>query len=179
MFLKGKGGEIVNHSTQIRTWMRVKARTLSLCCKGPNHFMTSLPGSVALKAISTTIVFPRTQEMQRTKVIPNAVWRSIQDHSEGRPMKVREHRKHRVREKRSRKLSSELLALTMGVSLLTMKIIDISTDKNTPKQENDVNRVPIISSKERNSVGFKTHMSWFSFGQDSGGHRKQSEESVQ
>ena len=28
-------------------------------------------------------------------------------------------------------------------------------------------------------MGFKTHMSWFSFGQDSGGHRKQSEESVQ
>ncbi|CAB1435084.1 unnamed protein product [Pleuronectes platessa] len=70
-----------------------------------------------LKAINTTIVFPRTQEMQRTKVMPNAVCRSMQDHSEGRPMKVREHRKHRVREKSSRKLSSELLARTSGVSM--------------------------------------------------------------
>ena len=79
--------------------------------------MTLLPGSVALKAISTTIVFPRIHEIQRTKVIPNAVCRSMQDHSEGRPMKVREHRKHRVKEKSSRKLKSELLALTMGVVL--------------------------------------------------------------
>ncbi|TNN46992.1 hypothetical protein EYF80_042817 [Liparis tanakae] len=55
-----------------------------------------------------------TQEMQRTKVIPNAVWRSMQDHSEGAPMKVNEHKKQRVREKSSRKLSSELLALTIG-----------------------------------------------------------------
>ena len=76
--------------------------------------MTLLPGSVALKAINTTIVFPRTQEIQRTKVIPNAVWRSMQDQSEGAPMKVKEHKKHRVREKSSKKLSSELLALTIG-----------------------------------------------------------------
>ncbi|TNN40976.1 hypothetical protein EYF80_048860 [Liparis tanakae] len=52
--------------------------------------------------------------MQRTKVIPKDVWRSMQDHSEGAPMKVNEHRKQRVREKSSRKLSSELLALTIG-----------------------------------------------------------------
>ncbi|KAK3548753.1 hypothetical protein QTP70_020332 [Hemibagrus guttatus] len=52
--------------------------------------MTLLPGSVALKAINTTIVFPRTQEIQRTKVIPNVVCRSIQDHSEGRPMKSKQ-----------------------------------------------------------------------------------------
>lgn len=67
-----------------------------------------------MNAINTTIVFPRTQEIQRTKVIPNAVWRSMQDHSEGSPMKVKEHKKQRVREKSSRKLSSELLALTIG-----------------------------------------------------------------
>ena len=94
--------------------MNVNDTTVILCCGGPNHFMTLLPGSVALKAINTTIVFPRTQEIQRTKVIPNAVWRSMQDQSEGAPMKVNEHKKHRVREKSSRKLSSELLALTIG-----------------------------------------------------------------
>ena len=76
--------------------------------------MTLLPGSVALKAINTTIVFPRTQEMQRTNVMPNAVWCSMQDHLKGTPMKVNEHKKHKVREKSSRKHSSELLALTIG-----------------------------------------------------------------
>lgn len=76
--------------------------------------MMLLPGRVALNATNTTKVFPRTQEIQRTKVILNAVCRSMQDHSEGAPMKVKEHRKHRVREKSSRKLSSELFALTIG-----------------------------------------------------------------
>ncbi len=90
---------------------------IAFCRAGPNHFMTLLPGSVALKANSTTMVFPRIQEIHRTKVIPKAVRRSMHDHSEGRPIKVREHRKHRVKEKSSRKLSSELLALTMGVVL--------------------------------------------------------------
>lgn len=79
--------------------------------------MALVPGSVALKAIKTTIVFDRTHEMQSTKVIPKAVCRSLQDHSDGAPMKVIEHKKHRVSEKSSRKLSSELLALTIGVVL--------------------------------------------------------------
>jgi len=92
----------------------VKDTTVNLCCEGPNHFIKLLPGSVALKAVRTTIVFPRTQDMQRTNVIPNAVWRSMQDHSEGAPMNVNEHKKHSVREKSSKKLSSELLALTIG-----------------------------------------------------------------
>ena len=155
-FLKGKGGEIVNHRIQIRTCIIVKARTLSLCCTGPNHFMTSLPGSVALKAINTTIVFPRTQEMQRTKVIPNAVCLSIQDHSEGRPMKVREHRKHRVRENSSRKLSSELLALTIGVCLLWKNIMATIVDRQAPITEKITNRMPISSLKVRNSIVFKS-----------------------
>lgn len=89
----------------------------AFCFPGPSHFMTLLPGSVALNAIKTTIVFPRTHEMQRTNVIPNAVCRRMQDHREGWLMKVSEHRKHRVRENSSRKLRSELLALTMGVIL--------------------------------------------------------------
>ena len=105
---------ISTKKSTILTWTKVERVMKALCCTGPNHFIRLLPGSVALKAINTTIVLPRTQEIQRTKVIPKAVWRSMQDQSEGRPMKVREHRKHRVKEKRSRKLSSELLALTIG-----------------------------------------------------------------
>uniref|UniRef100_A0AAV2J5F7 Uncharacterized protein n=1 Tax=Knipowitschia caucasica TaxID=637954 RepID=A0AAV2J5F7_KNICA len=107
--------------------------------------MTLLPGSVALKAMSTTIVFPRTQEIQRTKVMPNAVWRSMQDHSEGRPMKVREHRKHRLSENSSRKLSSELLALTRGVFLYLKKIQATMQVMNVPNKEAAVSRAPMIS----------------------------------
>ncbi|KAF3847618.1 hypothetical protein F7725_020646 [Dissostichus mawsoni] len=59
--------------------------------------------------------------------MPNAVCRSMQDHSEGRPMKVREHRKHRVKEKSSRKLSSELLALTIGVSFFCSCLYQVFT----------------------------------------------------
>lgn len=61
------------------------------------------------------MVFAKIQEMQRAKVTPKAVCRIMQEPSVGRPMKVSEHRKHRVRAKRSRKLSSELLAFTRGV----------------------------------------------------------------
>lgn len=99
------------------TWTSVVKVIIAFCFPGPNHLMTLLPGSVALNAIKTTSVFPRMHEMQRTNVTPNAVCRTMQDHWEGWLMKVSEHRKHRAREKRSRKLRSELLALTMGVVL--------------------------------------------------------------
>ncbi|KAJ3590131.1 hypothetical protein NHX12_008085 [Muraenolepis orangiensis] len=111
----------------------------------PNHFAMLLPGSVALNAINTTMVFPRTQEIQRTKVIPKAVWRSIQDQSEGRPMKVREHRKHRVKEKSSRKLSSELLALTIGVNLCWKNTTAVTMVKHAPPTENDAKMIPKTS----------------------------------
>lgn len=79
--------------------------------------MAFVPGRLALKAIKTRTVFDRTHEMQSTKVIPKDVCRSLQDHSDGAPMKVIEHKKQRVSEKSSRKLSSLLLALTIGVIL--------------------------------------------------------------
>ena len=119
------------------------------------------PGSVALKAINTTIVFTRTQEMQRTKVMPNAVCRSMQDHSEGRPMKVREHRKHRVREKSSRKLSSELLAFTKGVSLLIRNSVATIQVRTTPNTVKNTSVLLITSVKERNSTFFRTQASLF------------------
>ena len=167
-FLKGKGGEIVNQRIHIITCIRVKPRTVSLCWAGPNHFIILLPGSVALKAISTTIVFPRTQEIQRTKVMPNAVCRSMQDKSEGRPMKVREHRKHRVKEKSSRKLSSELLALTIGVFLYLKKMNATTAVMHVPNKDAAVSSAPIISSYDRNSASFFTQASLLSFDQNSG-----------
>jgi hypothetical protein len=98
-----------------------------------------------LNAINTTIVLPRTQEIQRTKVIPKAVWRSIQDQSEGRPIKVREHRKHRVKENSSRKLSSELLALTTGVNLCLNNTMAVMMVKQAPAIENADKIIPRIS----------------------------------
>ncbi|KAE8295205.1 hypothetical protein D5F01_LYC06131 [Larimichthys crocea] len=67
--------------------------------------------------------------------MPNAVCLSMQDHSEGRPMKVREHRKHRVKEKSSRKLSSELLALTIGVCLYLKKMNATTAVMHVPNKE--------------------------------------------
>lgn len=141
----GNGGLVHNQMIQNTTCMSVKVTTVSLCCRGPNHFMALLLGSLARKATNTSIVFPRTQEIQRTKVIPNAVWRSMQDHSEGLPMKVREQRKHSFKEMSKRKLSSELFAFTIGLSLYVKNISDVKRDKNTPVQLNPTNTAPIIS----------------------------------
>ena len=55
--------------------------------------------------------------------------------------------------------------------------MNIKIDKNTPKQQNAVNTVPMISVKERNSVGFGMHLFFFSLGQNSTVHKKQSDES--
>lgn len=153
--------------------------TLSLCCVGPNHFITLLPGSVALNAIKTTMVLPRTHEMQRTKVMPNAVCRSMQDHSDGRPIKVREHRKHSFNDSRSRKLSSELFAFTIGVSLCIKKMIVVRRDRKTPKQPNPLRSAPVISLYERYSEGLGIHWFFWSFGQSSGRQLKQSRESAE
>ena len=155
----------------------MKDITVILCCLQPNHLATLLPGIVALNAINTTIVLPRTQEIQRTKVIPKAVWRSIQDQSEGRPMKVREHRKHRVKEKSSRKLSSELLAFTTGVNLCLNNTMAVMMVKQAPTIENAAKIIPKISLKERNSTSLGRQKFFSALGQDSLGHGEQSDES--
>ena len=161
----------------IKTWTNVKDTTVILCCVGPNHFATLLPGCVALNAINTTIVLPRTQAIQRTKVIPKAVWRSIQDQSEGGPMKVREHRKHRVKEKSSRKLSSELLALTTGVYLWWKNTMAVTMVKQAPAIENAAKIIPHTSWKERNSTSLGRQKFFSELGQNSFGHGEQSDES--
>ncbi|PWA22037.1 hypothetical protein CCH79_00010354 [Gambusia affinis] len=52
------------------------------------------------------------QDTQRTKLTPKAACWNRHDHAEGRPMKTSEHRKQSFSDRRSRKLSSELLART-------------------------------------------------------------------
>lgn len=118
--------------------------------------MIFLPGSVALKAISTTTVFPRIQETHRTKVMPKAVCLNMQDHGDGRPIKVREQRKQRLREKSSRKLSSELLALTMGVHLWRVKMKRTLQVQKEPSREMVVRVMPMVSLKDRNSTALGT-----------------------
>jgi len=93
-------------------------------------------------------------------------------------MKVREHRKHRVNEKSSRKLSSELLALTKGVSLFIKNNFATIIVRSTPNKEKNTRTIPITSVKVRNSTVFRTHSSLFSLDQKSSGHFVQPLESV-
>lgn len=127
--------------------------------------------------MTTIIVLDRIQDRQRANVIPNAVCLSLQDHSEGRPMKVREQRKHRVRENNSRKLSSELLALTRGVSMKQKNTTATTIVKQAPARENRVKMIPMFSVKERNSICFRVQRLWSLFDQNSRGHFVHSVES--
>ena len=72
-------------------------------------------------------------------------------------MKVSEQRKHRAREKSNKKLSSELLALTIGVFLCLKNIIAIIIVINVPIIETAVSKIPIVSSYDKNSISFFTH----------------------
>ena len=110
-------------------------------------------------------------------MIPKAVWRSIQDQSEGRPIKVREHRKHRVKEKSSRKLSSELFALTTGVNLCLNNTMAVMMVKQAPAIENAAKIIPKISLKERNSTNLGRQKFFSALDQNSLGQGEQSDES--
>lgn len=144
---------------------------------GTEQWKTVFPGLFAVNANKTVIFFARMQDMHRAKVMPNAVCRSMQDHLEGRPMKVREQRKHRVREKRSRKLSSELLALMRGVWRNRKKTQNTSDVNTAPNSETVARRAPRVSSNDKNSITFGIHWLWSSFDQRSTGQGKHSAES--
>lgn len=116
-----------------------------LCCAGPNFPEILLPGHVALKAVTTTIVFPKTQEMQRANVTPKAVWRSMHVQTVGLPMKVRGQRKHKKRENNRKQLSSVLLAFITGVSLYLTKTIMMARDREAPSKDTAVIAIPIGS----------------------------------
>lgn len=147
---------------------------IAFCWPGLNHFMTLLPGNVDLKTNNTTIVLPRMHEMQRTKVMPNAVCRSMHDHSEGRPMKVREQRKHIIREKSSRKLRSELLARTMGVFLWQKNMQTTTQVQKEPKRDITSRAIPMVSVKDRNSTCLGMQVVLSSLDQNSGRQRTHS-----
>ena len=89
-------------------------RIRALCWEGPNSRALE-PGTLDRKAKRTTMVLTRRQDRQRTKLIPNAAWRSLHVHTVGLPMNTREHKKQSLSDRRSKKLISELLALTIGV----------------------------------------------------------------
>lgn len=97
------------------------------------------------------------QEMQRTKLMPNAACRAWQDHIEGRPINTSEQRKQSFSDSKSRKLSSELLALTIGVDLKRKKITETAVAAATPKRDRVTRTIPMISWKERNSSMPATH----------------------
>jgi hypothetical protein len=92
-------------------------------------------------------------------------------------MKVREHRKHKVKEKSSRKLSSELLALTIADALCWKNTMAVRMVKQAPTTEHTAKIIPRTSCIERNSTGLGRHNFFPSFGQNSLGQGKQSEES--
>lgn len=103
------------------------------------------PGMVEWKARSTTMVLTRMQEMQRTKLMPKAACRAWQDHIEGRPRNTSEQRKQSFSDNKSRKLSSELLALTIGVDLKRKKMIDTAVAAATPRRDRVTRMMPMIS----------------------------------
>lgn len=135
----------MSQSTQIQICTVVHEHTIIRCCTGPNFLAMLSLGSVALKAVITTVVFPSTQEMQSANVMPKAVCRSIQDQTVGSPMKVSGHRKHSSRESSSRELSSELLAFTMGVFLKLKKTTMVANAKQTPDRDTTVSAIPMAS----------------------------------
>lgn len=129
--------------------------TIILCWTGPNLVA---PGKVARKAVMTTSVFPRTQEMQRAKITPKAVWRSMQDQPVGSAMKVRGQRKQRKRESSNRALSSALLALTNGVCLNARKMAVVVKVRKAPNKDTAVRMIPNVSLKDRTSTDFNMHL---------------------
>lgn len=98
-----------------------------------------------MKAVTTTIVFPKTQDIQSANVTPKAVWRSMHVQTVGLPMKVRGQRKHKKRENNRKQLSSELLAFITGVSLLRIKTTIVASDMEAPSRDTMVIAIPIGS----------------------------------
>lgn len=98
----------------------------------------------------------------------------MQDQTVGWPMNVRGQRKQNIRESSNSKLSSELFAFTIGVSLKYMKTTIAENAKQAPNSDTVIRTIPIVSMKERNSVIFMTQLSFLSLDQYSSGHVIQS-----
>lgn len=166
----------MSQAAQMTTWTRVQLKMMPRCWLIPSHFMMLLPGLVAVNAANTTRVFPRMQEMQFENVMLKAVWRNIQDHDVGFPMKIREHRKHRVSANRMKKLSSELFTRTMAVFLWWKKTAKTAKVRQAPRTDITVRTMPKVSKvKYSTFLGMQAVLS--SFDQKSSGQNVHSIES--
>jgi len=136
------GGLVVNHIMQISACTKVHKITLDLCLAGPNHFMTLLPGRVALNAIKTTTVFAKMHEIQRVKLIPKAGYRVWHNQSVGFPINVRPIRKLAQRNRRRRKLNSILFPRMTGVFLYIINTPSTANAAQAPNAENAHRIIP-------------------------------------
>ena len=91
------------------------------------------------------MVLTRRQDRQRTKLIPNAAWRTLHVHTDGWPIKTREHKKQSLSDRRSKKLISELLALTIGVDRKWWKTVVMMVVRMTPSSVSVTRMMPIES----------------------------------
>lgn len=89
-------------------------------------------------------------------------------------MKVREHRKHIIREKSSRKLRSELLARTIGVVLWQKNMQTTTQVQKEPMREITRRVMPMVSVKDRNSTRLGMQAVLSSLDQNSGRQRTHS-----
>lgn len=106
---------------------------------------------LARKAKRTTMVLTRRQDRHRTKLIPNAAWRIRHFHRDGCPMNNKEHKKQSFSDRSSKKLISELLALTIGVERKWWKMIVRVNVRMNPSRVRMTRMMPMASEKERNS----------------------------
>lgn len=143
------------------TWGAVVQTIMILCWEGPNSFRALEPGSLVWKARRTTIVLTRRHDRQMTKLIPKAAWRILHVHTDGWPMNTREHRKQSLIDSRSKKLISELLALTIGVVRKWWKMTMMTAVRATPNRVRATEMIPMESLKDRNSSIPATHFTFF------------------
>lgn len=123
-----------------------------LCRDGPNNLGAQEPAfRLTRKAKTTTMVLTRRQDRHKTKLIPNAACRSRHFHSDGCPMNNKEHKKQSFSDRSSKKLISELLALTIGVERKWWKIIVRLNVRMTPSRVRMMRMMPMVSEKDRNS----------------------------
>lgn len=123
-----------------------------LCRDGPNNIGARQPAfRLARKAKRTTTVLTRRQDRHRTKLIPNVACRSRHFHRDGCPMNNKEHKKQSFSDRSSKKLISELFALTIGVERKWWKIIVRVNVRMTPSRVRMTRMMPMVSEKDRNS----------------------------
>lgn len=98
----------------------------------------------------------------------------MHDQTVSSPMNVRGQRKQNIRERSKSKLSSELFAFTIGVSLKCMNTTIVENVKQVPSRERAMRIIPIVSVYDRNSVIFMMQLSFLSLDQYSSGQLIQS-----